>query len=871
MRAPMRVFISYSHEDEAFRRQLEAAFSGLVNAGKVSFWHDRKIPPGAAWGAAIEDALEAADVIMLLVSNDFQNSDYITSVEVPRAMERRASGAAIVIPIIVRVTDWRHAPYSSLQALPDYAKPVTSWEDADEAWFAVVRHTASLLDHGDPPAEIFSASLPYVNLAPSPPSPFLGRDSHLQRVSSELSSSKRVVIIRGGLGGVGKSALAASVARKEQAKFRDGILWAQADMASTQEIMSMFLNNIGIPGDSSAGSLPVQYLSALGRRRCLIILDNASSAGQISPLVPRSGPSKVLVTSRYAISADLDNSIEVTLPPLPLADASRLLKTFASAKADDPSSAWIELARELGSLPLALRIAAGVIREMGWSAADYLMRLRQVPGLSWLDPSESGGLGACFSVSYQHLRGEQSRLVFRVLGAFTGSVSLTELEDVSGLDSIVLERALLGLARQGLAGVSKGSDIEVHPLVQRYAQELLQQEGEARRVHMRAAQGIRSRLSSWSDETQSFTSFGQASIEDGLLGLRAAKHFAQAGETDSAQEVCEGVADAITYGGNEIGLWSLLHDIRESGQLRPWLGIYWCTLALQMHHREWEEEARKSLLSITRTPDAKVSSAAWIALGKDAIQAGRLHEALTFFHSSLSLKQTLHPADDRGISYVLNELGGLALRISGDTTTALQFHNDALALQESLDDLRGMCHTLRKISYIYLHHKNDATRALETLDRAEQSAPAEVFPFLRVSILIDKADAFCRLEKFRSAAGVLASAIELSTSSDDPHCEAKVLRRSGILYERVQLYGASLKAFTDATEIYDSFDPRAAEACRRGRERVRSIIEKLRMEEEQLQRELVGPEPAKRASARRLKRVRQQMGTIPGMIRLGRD
>jgi len=46
MRTPTRVFISYAHEDEAYRRQLEAAFSGLVRAGKVSFWHDRRIPPG---------------------------------------------------------------------------------------------------------------------------------------------------------------------------------------------------------------------------------------------------------------------------------------------------------------------------------------------------------------------------------------------------------------------------------------------------------------------------------------------------------------------------------------------------------------------------------------------------------------------------------------------------------------------------------------------------------------------------------------------------------------------------------------------------------------------------------------------------------
>ncbi len=808
---------------------------------------------------------------MLLVSNDFQHSEYITSAEVSKAMERHAARSAIVIPIIVRPTEWRHAPYSALEALPDFGKPVSTWENADEAWLRVVQRVATVLDHADFHVDGATLVYPCVDLAPPPPSPFLGRDAFLERVSSELASSTRVVVVRGGLAGVGKSALAAFVASRERAKFLDGVLWARVDASSTQEIMSTFLDAIGAPADSSSGSLPIQYLGALARRCCLLILDNASSMSQVSPLIPRSGPSRVLVTTRYAIAADTDDSVEVALPPLPLVDATNLLRILASQDTLDSPSTWADLAQELGRLPLALRIAAGIIRELDWSAADYLKRLRQAPDLSWLDSSESGGLGACFSVNYRHLRNEQSRLIFRALGAFTESISLTELEPASGLNSDVLERSLLNLTRQGLVEVSKGSIVEIHPLVQRYAQELLREQGEAARVHVRAALWNRSSLTFWCDDTRSFSSFGSASAEDGLHGLRAATHFVQAGAIDSAQEVCEGVADAVTHKGNERALWSLLHGIRETNQLRPWLEIYWSTLVFQLHYHEWTDEARRSLRALTKTPDAKVSSAAWIALGKDAVYDDRLQDALACFNESLSLKRVLRPTDDRGIAYVLNELGRLALRTSGDTATALKLHDEALALQDSLCDRQGMGYTLRRVASIYLRYKHDAAQALTALDRAEQLAMEENFVLLWVTVLVEKAEALSRLEKFRSAADVLVSASELAKRSDNPYCEAKVLRRIGVLYERVQLYGASLSALTDAMKIFDTFDPKAAEACRRSRDRVLSIVENLRLEEGRLRRELACTEPYSRTAARRLKRIQQQLGTVPGLIRVGRD
>ena len=76
MPEPCKVFISYSHEDDALCRQLVKHLALLRRQGKVEAWHDRKIEPGDEWRGQIDDELEAADVILLLMSASFIASDY---------------------------------------------------------------------------------------------------------------------------------------------------------------------------------------------------------------------------------------------------------------------------------------------------------------------------------------------------------------------------------------------------------------------------------------------------------------------------------------------------------------------------------------------------------------------------------------------------------------------------------------------------------------------------------------------------------------------------------------------------------------------------------------------------------------------------
>ncbi len=133
------LFISFAHEDEPLRAQLDKHLALLKRRGEIRVWHYREIAAGEDWRGQVDDRLDAADLILLLVSPSFLDSDYCFDVETTRAVERHSQKAALVIPVIVRPCDWGSAPFAKLQTLPKDGKPVTMWRNSDEAWLNVTR------------------------------------------------------------------------------------------------------------------------------------------------------------------------------------------------------------------------------------------------------------------------------------------------------------------------------------------------------------------------------------------------------------------------------------------------------------------------------------------------------------------------------------------------------------------------------------------------------------------------------------------------------------------------------------------------------------------------------------------------------------
>lgn len=133
-----KLVFSYSHVDETLRNELEKHLSPLRRQGLIEAWHDRRIVAGQEFDKEIGRHFEEADLVLLLVSPDFINSDYCYDVEMTRAVERHNIGQAIVIPVILRLCHWHDLPFGKLLAATPDGKPVTQYLSLDEGFFHVV-------------------------------------------------------------------------------------------------------------------------------------------------------------------------------------------------------------------------------------------------------------------------------------------------------------------------------------------------------------------------------------------------------------------------------------------------------------------------------------------------------------------------------------------------------------------------------------------------------------------------------------------------------------------------------------------------------------------------------------------------------------
>jgi TIR domain len=136
----IKVFLSYSSKDQALVDQFTAHLTALKWRGVIQSWNDHQIEAGTDWAGAITSYLDSADIILLLLSSDFLASEYSLD-EAHRALNRKESGQAQVIPVLLRPVDFSATPFSisNLQASPSGGKPITLWEDKDAAFLSVAR------------------------------------------------------------------------------------------------------------------------------------------------------------------------------------------------------------------------------------------------------------------------------------------------------------------------------------------------------------------------------------------------------------------------------------------------------------------------------------------------------------------------------------------------------------------------------------------------------------------------------------------------------------------------------------------------------------------------------------------------------------
>ncbi len=146
----LEILISSAKEDERFLDMLLKALEGplkpLKQQGLISLWHERDIRPGAITRQEIQRHLQAARIILLLISADFMGLPFCYSENMQHLMRRHEAGEIHAIPILLRETDWEAAPFGALRPLPDNGVPVSSWGNRDKALLNIARGVKKIVD-----------------------------------------------------------------------------------------------------------------------------------------------------------------------------------------------------------------------------------------------------------------------------------------------------------------------------------------------------------------------------------------------------------------------------------------------------------------------------------------------------------------------------------------------------------------------------------------------------------------------------------------------------------------------------------------------------------------------------------------------------
>lgn len=271
---------------------------------------------------------------------------------------------------------------------------------------------------------------------------FVNRETDLSALDRVLlpgtsDGGPTVAYVIAGTAGVGKTSLALHWAHDRGDRFPDGQLYADmrgydpGTPVPADHALESFLVALGVPASAVPAGTDAKsslYRSLLADRRMLVVVDNAATVGQVRPLLPGSGRSLVLVTSRSRLSGLMvrDGAHRESLETLPEQESVELLRaTTAAYRTGDREQDLAELARLCAHLPLALRVAAErAASRPGMPLADLITALRDESSLwdalSSGEEDETSAVRSVFAWSYRALPREAA-LLFCLLGLHPGA------------------------------------------------------------------------------------------------------------------------------------------------------------------------------------------------------------------------------------------------------------------------------------------------------------------------------------------------------------------------------------------------------------------------------------------------------------------
>ena len=466
------VFLSYARsDDEPYVRDL---FTRLQAQG-FDAWFDREHMPSRSltFLQEIRDAIRQRDRLVVILGPGAIKSDYVRAEWQAALVEGKA-----VTPIL-RLGDYKIVP-PELKSL--HCPDVRASRPADAALAEVLR----ILNEPVPPLGVLSGAIPAVppHFQPRPDDISELARTILYEVEKPvvLDPPERTTVLHG-MGGVGKSVLAAAFARATSTRrvFGDGIIWIELTTSSTPlEAVRSVLTTAGQTAAAGLSEAVTALRQWLDQRRCLIVVDNVWSVNQIAPLAQAVSPvSRLLLTTRDAgIATSLEaNSQAVNALSLPSA-LVQLADWVGLPVEDLPEEARL-VAEQCGGLPFALALQGALARDgVPWSDllaalrdADLSFAQQQLPGYQYLDVLNV----IQASVDMLRERDANAAARFLELGAFlwdegvATSAIVAFWKSVAGLAEPYGRRLLTELQRKALIRVAGTPPFAyVHDLVADY-------------------------------------------------------------------------------------------------------------------------------------------------------------------------------------------------------------------------------------------------------------------------------------------------------------------------------------------------------------------------------------------------------------------
>jgi nucleoside phosphorylase/DNA replication protein DnaC len=356
-------------------------------------------------------------------------------------------------------SDWaqlRHAIESGALLLGQ--RQVIDWDDPKENLIVSFDEHAGILQANLSPEmyrRVIERIRPRGFRPPPPPPVFIGREDDLNHVKRLLQVNQRLanrenITVVSGWPGVGKTSLVSKIGYDTEIgkAFKDGVLWISleqnpnviSEMAKwgralgTDEILKA-------PTPRDATALLARLLSS---RRMLLIVDDVWDAADATAFTAAAGEQcSVMVTTRLpkvALALTTDDDHHFPLPVLTEEFALELLRILAPKAVEQNEQDCLELVRDLEYLPLALHVAAGLLRReanMDWGLKDLIEKIRNgtevIENLAPKDRMEKDGVIPSVS-SLLHrstdVLDEFTRNCFICLGAFAAKPATFNLDAI---------------------------------------------------------------------------------------------------------------------------------------------------------------------------------------------------------------------------------------------------------------------------------------------------------------------------------------------------------------------------------------------------------------------------------------------------------